>query len=161
MIDVYFSLGSNVGNKQTYLDKAIRMLKERVNNITVSSFYVTEPWGKTNQPEFLNICAKGKTNLSPKELLVFAKNIEASLGRQHIEKWGPREIDIDILFYGTKIVKTKDIEIPHPFIANRTFVLVPLAEIAPDFMHPLLKKSIKELSLALDDSGVRKVKADA
>lgn len=161
MTEVYFSLGSNVGNKQAYLDKAIQMLKHRVDNMVVSSFYVTEPWGKTDQPEFLNLCVKGKTAISPEELLTFVKEIETSLGRKHTQKWGPREIDIDILFYGDKIISNNQIEIPHPFIAERAFVLTPLKEIAPNFVHPKLKKPIIKLAQNIGSSGIRKVKTDA
>lgn len=161
MTEVYFSLGSNVGDRQAFMRNAVSHLEDKVKSLTISSFYETEPWGNTDQPKFLNLCAKGITALSAEELLVFIKTIEASLGRKHTEKWGPREIDIDILFYGNKIISDQDVEIPHPYIAHRAFVLEPLAEIAPDFIHPVLKKTIKELADNIDVSGIKKVYEDA
>ena len=105
----------------------------------------TEPWGITEQPKFINMAIKVKTDLEPGELLELLKKIESETGRQPGTRWGSRAIDLDILFYDDLIFKTVDLEIPHPAIAEREFVLKPLAEIAPDSVHPVLKKSIREL----------------
>lgn len=161
MTNLYLSLGSNVGDRKKFLDSAVEKLHGKISDIIASSMYETEPWGNLNQPQFLNMCLGGQTDLKPGELLEFIKSIESSLGRKHTEKWGPREIDIDILFYGDGVIDTSGIEIPHPFVAERAFVLIPLAEIAPDFKHPVLKKTVKELAESIDGSGVRKAGIDA
>lgn len=157
---VYLSLGSNIGDRQAYLSGAIDKLKEKLENIKTSPIYETEPWGYTDQASFLNMCLRGQTTLEPDQLLKFLKSIESESGRSHAEKWGPREIDIDILFYDEEIVDVGGLKIPHPHIAERAFVLVPLAEIAPDLAHPVLKKTIAELAESIDSSGVERL-ADA
>lgn len=154
---MYFSLGSNVGNRQKFLAGAARALEKHVSRISVSSIYQTEPWGEKDQPVFLNACVSGQTSLKPEELLDFLKSIEKSLGRKHTEKWGPREIDIDILFYGNQILKLPGLEIPHPHLAERAFVLIPLSEIAPGLIHPVLKQPISELAAAISHKGIEKV----
>lgn len=154
---VYFSLGSNVGGRQKYLSDAVDSLKQQISELEVSSFYQTEPWGNKDQPYFLNICVSGNTDLSPGELLEFIKSVESKLGRKHTEKWGPREIDIDILFYGSELIELPDIKIPHEYLAERAFVLIPLAEIAPDIIHPVLKESISDLSKKVDSSGIERL----
>lgn len=156
MAKVYFGLGSNVGNRQKFLNDALNGLKKQVSNLKISSFYQTEPWGNTDQPVYLNVCASGVTALHPLQLLDFIKSIEKKLGRVHTEKWGPREIDIDILFYGGQIFKSPELEIPHPAVVERAFVLIPLAELAPGFVHPGLKKTISELAEAIGSEGVEK-----
>ena len=105
----------------------------------------TEPWGVRDQPKFINMAAKMETSLGPEKLLNILKKIEVEMGRIPTIRWGPRVIDLDILFYDDLIMKTPDLEIPHPGIKDREFVLRPLAEIAPDKVHPVLKKSVKEL----------------
>lgn len=156
--EVYLSLGSNLGNKQEFLSQAVSDLKAEIEDMETSSIYQTAPWGKTNQPDFLNICLKGYTQLKPAALLAFVKDIESKLGRTPAEKWGPRNIDIDILFYGDEELKTEELTIPHPYLAERAFVLIPLAEIAPDFIHPMLDKSISQLAEEKDAQGVEKLK---
>lgn len=106
------------------------------------------------------MCVSGQTTLEPEQLLEFLKSIETESGRSHAEKWGPREIDIDILFYDDEIIEKNGLKIPHPNIAQRAFVLVPLVGIAPDLVHPLLKKTVAELAGSIDSSGVEKL-ADA
>jgi len=118
-----------------------------------SSLYETSPWGVTNQPYFLNLVLKGETKLSPEELLKKIKNIEKAMGRKTLEKWGPRIIDIDILFYKEKIINTPLLKIPHPQLHKRAFVLVPLKEIAPRLVHPLLKKTGQQMLDNLSDKG--------
>jgi 2-amino-4-hydroxy-6-hydroxymethyldihydropteridine diphosphokinase len=118
-----------------------------------SSLYETSPWGVTNQPYFLNLVLKGETKLSPEELLKKIKNIEKAMGRKTLEKWGPRIIDIDILFYKEKIINTPLLKIPHPQLHKRAFVLVPLKEIAPRLIHPLLKKTGQQMLDNLSDKG--------
>lgn len=135
--------------------QAVGKLKTRLDDSRVSYIYATKPWGNQDQPEFLNLCMSGKTSLTAMELFKFTSSIEKQLGRTKKEKWGPREIDIDILFYGDEVIKTQNLKIPHPFIAERAFVLVPLAEIAPDFVHPVLRLTASKLASAIDTSGVR------
>jgi 2-amino-4-hydroxy-6-hydroxymethyldihydropteridine diphosphokinase len=157
LAQIYLSIGSNMGDRRKYLKYAVERLSARLDSVKVSSLYATEPWGNTEQPEFLNLCLSGKTSSSPEELLELTRSIEKSLGRTHQEKWGPREIDIDILFYDNAIIKTAALEIPHPYVSERAFVLIPLNEIAPDLIHPVLKVSISKLAAETGPSGVRKL----
>jgi GTP cyclohydrolase-4 len=145
MITVYLCLGSNLGNRQDNLGKALAFLSQRLRIGKISSIYDTEPVGKINQPRFLNLVCEIKTMLSPVELLTLAKSIEIKLGRVLSKSNAPRPIDIDILFYGDQVIKTSEINIPHPRLADRAFVLVPLAEITPELVHPVSGKTIEEL----------------
>lgn len=156
MNTVLLSLGSNVGDRKFNLIAASNLIKDILSNNKISEIYETEPWGKTDQPKFLNLCISGETNLNPRELLKLTKSIEKSIGRKQSEKWGPREIDIDILFYNHDVIDLPELKIPHPEIQNRSFVLVPLSEIAPSFIHPVINKSIVELAQSIDTSGVKK-----
>lgn len=150
MTTIYLSLGSNIGNRKKNLEKAlIELGQNNIKEIKISSFYETEPVGP-KQRNFYNIAGKFKTNLKPQELLKTVKQIEEKLGRIKTYHWGPRLIDIDILFYGKQIVKTKNLIIPHKEIINRSFVLVPMNEIAPNFVHPANHKTIKTLEKQLD-----------
>ncbi len=149
-VPVYLSLGSNLGNRQANLDMALHLLSERMRMGKVSSIYDTEPLGNVNQPRFLNLACEVFTRLSPEGLLALSKGIERKMGR-YSRSGEPRVIDIDIILYGDTVLDTPDLVIPHPRMAERSFVLMPLAEIAPDLVHPVLKKTIKELNKAIKE----------
>jgi len=147
-------LGSNTGNPEHNIEMAEVMIAIRIGMILQkSNIYYTEPWGNKNQNYFLNLALKVSTNKSPEEILQAISIIENKMGRERIEKWGPRLIDIDIIFYGDAIIKNDCLEIPHPALSNRNFVLVPLMDICPDFIHPESKKSINEIFLESTDEG--------
>ncbi|MBN1633609.1 MAG: 2-amino-4-hydroxy-6-hydroxymethyldihydropteridine diphosphokinase [Ignavibacteria bacterium] len=150
---VFLGLGSNIGNRLNYISNAVSEIKNNGKNslIKLSSLYETEPWGKKQQNLFINIVIEISTSLSPDELLLLIKDTEKKLGRAVRSKWSEREIDVDILFYDDLVIKKKGLEIPHPEIQNRNFVLIPLNEIAPDFIHPILKKKISVLFLLSPD----------
>ena len=146
----YLGLGSNLGNREANLDMALKLLRQRMKVVKVSSIYDTEPVGKTEQPRFLNIVCEVSTRLSPEGLLALAKGIESKMGR-HGKSGEPRTIDIDILLYGDFVINTPDLVIPHPRIEERAFVLIPLAEIAPDVVHPVSWKKISEMRDAIKE----------
>jgi 2-amino-4-hydroxy-6-hydroxymethyldihydropteridine diphosphokinase len=146
MKKVYLLLGSNLEDRVKNIEFAISKLNECGLIISKrSSFYNTTPWGYKEQPEFLNIALECFTSLSPFALLEELKKIEKKMGREDTIRYGPRVIDIDIIFYEDLIIKTEKLTIPHPLMHERDFVLKPLCEIASDFIHPELKLSIKEL----------------
>ena len=150
LVPVYLGLGSNMGNRQDNLDRALDLLSQRLRVGTVSPIYDTEPVGNINQPRFLNLACEAFTRLTPEGLLALAKGIELKMGR-YSRSGEPRIIDIDILLFGDQVVNTRDLVIPHPHMAERSFVLVPLAEIAPDAVHPVFKKKIKEMNKAIKE----------
>jgi GTP cyclohydrolase-4 len=156
LVTAYLSLGSNLGNRQANLDMALKLLSERMKMGKVSSMYDTEPMGNTNQPRFLNLACEVSTRLTPEGLLALTKGIERKMGR-YSRSGEPRTIDIDIVLYGDQVIDTPDLVVPHPKMAERSFVLMPLAEIAPDLVHPVLKKTIRELNQAIkEQQGVLK-----
>lgn len=146
-VNILLSLGSNLGNKRQNILDAFRLLKESnaLTDIKLSSIYRTEPVGNLNQPWFLNAAVTGITTLSLNNFIQLCKSIEYSLGRKSRQKWTEREIDIDIIFYGEIIFKNSHLTIPHSQMQERKFVLVPCSEIAPDRVHPVLKKTISQL----------------
>lgn len=145
-------LGSNQGNREALLENARNSLVQGVGEITrVSSLYETAPWGITNQPDFLNQVIEINTLLSPEVLLKTTLRIEEQLGRYRSYRNAPRTIDIDILFYGNEIVQLPHLQIPHPRLQDRLFVLIPLQELVPQLVHPVLKKTVDELVEACAD----------
>ncbi len=146
MTTVHLLLGSNLGNREHNLQLANQEIGRLLGPIiTASSVYKTAAWGNTNQPEFYNQVVVATTEKSPEEALRAILNIEDQLGRTRTEKWGSRIIDIDILFWDDQVVSTPELTIPHPGIPQRRFTLIPLLEISPDFIHPVLQKSVQEL----------------
>lgn len=143
----YLGLGSNLGDRKEYINQALSRLVSHsgIKLLKCSSIIETKAFGKTDQPDFLNCILKIDTPLQPRDLLNLCLKIEKNLGRIRYEKWGPRIIDIDILFYGDMIIEEKELIIPHPGIANRKFVLDSLNELCPDYVHPVLQKRINEI----------------
>ncbi|MGD0795610.1 MAG: 2-amino-4-hydroxy-6-hydroxymethyldihydropteridine diphosphokinase [Dehalococcoidales bacterium] len=157
LVKVYLGLGSNLGNRQENLDTALKLISQRMQVGKVSSIYDTEAVGTVAQPRFLNMACEVFTRLAPEGLLALVKGVEFKMGR-HSRTGEPRTIDVDILLYGDTVVKTKELEIPHPKMTERQFVLVPLAEIAPDAVHPVTKKTIKEMNQSIKEvQGVMKL----
>ena len=155
MNTVYLSLGSNVGDREANLVRAIDELASRGARILrQSSFYETEPLEIRDQAWFLNCAVEAETELDPRQLLETLLEIEIEMGRRRSIKYGPRNIDIDILLFGASVVNARDLVIPHPRMAERRFVLVPMSEIAPDARHPVLGKTMKELLKATADESV-------
>jgi 2-amino-4-hydroxy-6-hydroxymethyldihydropteridine diphosphokinase len=143
----YLGLGSNLGDRKDYINRAITRFAaiDSIKLLKCSSIIETEPFGRQDQPEFLNCVLKISTSLSPEELLKICQETEISLGRIHRELWGPRTIDIDILFYGKRIVDLPHLVIPHPGITVRKFILTSLMELCPDFIHPITHRSIRQM----------------
>ena len=147
----FIGLVSNRGDKEKNLHQALQLLAAKARVQRVSGFYETEPVGFEDQPWFLNAVAELETGLVPRQLLDFLLSVEAALGRTRSTRWGPRAIDLDLLFYGNEIIDEPGLKIPHPELHKRRFVLEPLAELAPDFVHPALKQTSKALLVALKD----------
>lgn len=151
MSKVWIALGSNMGEGRKNLDLAIKMMNERgVLVEKVSTYIETEPYGYTEQDNFVNAVCIAETKLSPRELLEVLLKIELDMGRVRIIKWGPRIIDLDILFYEDLIIDEEDLKVPHIEIQKRSFVLEPMNEISPDKIHPVFKKSVNQLLLDLN-----------
>lgn len=152
MQQVYLALGSNVGDSESYIRKATELLAAQLRELRTAPIYVSKAVGYTNQPDFYNTAVMGLTALSPVALLEFVKQTEQQIGRVHRFRWGPREIDIDIIFYGDTVHDTPDLTIPHPRFAERDFVLRPLVDIDPLLSDPVTGKLVSELLQQLPDS---------
>ena len=146
----YVALGSNLGDKDANLRRALELVQQRgVEVVKTSSFICTEPYGVTDQPQFLNGVCEVRTSLEPLELLHTLLDIEQEMGRVRLRHWGERNIDLDLLLYEDVVMNTPELKLPHPDMQNRDFVLLPLDEIAPEIIHPTLQKTISELVICL------------
>lgn len=145
MVTAYLGLGSNLGKREEYLRDGVRLLRNSLELIQLSSVYETEPWGYTDQPPFLNLVCEIETDQTSHQVLKAAKEVERQVGRSPTFRYGPRVLDIDLLLYGDQVISTASLTVPHLGIAERAFVLVPLAEIASIRVHPVLGLSVGEL----------------
>ena len=150
----YIALGTNLGNRLANLRAAIAAFAPEIVVTAESHVYETPPWGYEDQPAFLNMVVKAETGLGPESLLKNQKQLEVELGREQNFRWGPRLIDLDILFYDNMVIDTPPLVIPHPRLHERAFVLVPLADVAPDLIHPIFQKSVSQLLAEVDRQGV-------
>ncbi|GAB4387494.1 MAG: 2-amino-4-hydroxy-6-hydroxymethyldihydropteridine diphosphokinase [Thermodesulfovibrionales bacterium] len=151
MAVVHIGVGSNLGDRAANCGRAVELLGRRGIRVRKrSSLHETEPWGLRDQPRFLNMALEAETGLGPRDLLLALKAVEAEMGRAPAERYGPRVIDLDILLYGSLAVKEPGLEIPHPRMHERAFVLAPLSEIAPRAVHPVLGKTVEELMAELE-----------
>lgn len=157
---VYLALGSNIGERLINLRNARQAMTSGVSIEACSPVYETPPWGVSNQPAFLNQVVKASTCLAPQALLDYLKGLEIQLGRRETYRNGPRLIDIDILFYDDLVLDTPPLTIPHPRMEGRTFVWLPLVDLAPDFRHPLINKTARQILAELDTSGITRVGED-
>lgn len=154
---VYLALGSNLGNREENLKQAIASLSPQMVVKEKSHVYETPPWGYEDQPRFLNQVLKAQTYVQPEQLLKHIKRLEVALGRKATFRNGPREIDIDILMYDDLVLNTSILTLPHPHMHERGFVLLPLMDIAPDLVHPLTGKSVREMLIACNLGGIKQV----
>ena len=158
MKTAYLALGSNIGDREANLRTAVNLLEsDEIRVVRRSSLYETAPQELLDQPWFLNAVVEIETSFFPLQLLARGREIEREMGRRRVTPKGPRNIDIDILFYGRSAIATAELEVPHPRIAQRGFVLEPLAEIAPEFRHPVTGKTANEMLAALEPQGVRRL----
>ncbi|NBC47174.1 MAG: 2-amino-4-hydroxy-6-hydroxymethyldihydropteridine diphosphokinase [Gammaproteobacteria bacterium] len=157
MATVYLSLGTNLGDRAYNLERAVTRLTEVLDALVLSSVYETDPWGLVDQPDFYNLCALGETTLEPRALLRLLKHLERALGRVDGTLWGPRLIDIDLLFYDDQVLDEPALQVPHPRIRGRAFVLIPLLDLVEDLEHPALKRSIRSLASEVDATTVRRL----
>ncbi len=155
MHTVYHGLGTNLGDRRKNLDAAVQALAPQVRVTGLSKVYETPAWGYEDQPLFLNAAVRAETELSPQDLLLFVKDLERKLGRTESFRWGPRLIDIDILFYDDLVVKTAGLVIPHPRLHERAFVLVPLRDLKPDLAHPTLGKTVQQMLEGMETGYIR------
>jgi 2-amino-4-hydroxy-6-hydroxymethyldihydropteridine diphosphokinase len=151
------SAGSNLGERMTYLDFAVSWLREAGKEIRASAVYETQPVGFDEQPWFLNIAVELQTSMAALDLLECCRRIEEAAGRTREIRWGPRTLDLDILLYGDCVVHEPNLSIPHPRMAERRFVLRPLADIAPDAVHPVLNKTVRKLLDSCPDPAIARL----
>jgi 2-amino-4-hydroxy-6-hydroxymethyldihydropteridine diphosphokinase len=154
---LFLGLGSNLGDRWANLQRAVRALADLMVIEAISPVYKTAPWGLKTQPEFLNLCLSTSTVLKPLPLLTEIKKIENRLGRKPSVRWGPRLLDIDILFYDDLILADEQLTIPHPQLAERAFVLAPLADLAPHFQHPQSSLTVEQMLAKVDQTAVYKL----
>jgi 2-amino-4-hydroxy-6-hydroxymethyldihydropteridine diphosphokinase len=152
---IYLALGTNLGDRPANLRAALAALPPVVMLLESSPIYETPPWGVTDQPAFLNMVIKGKTRLEAQNLLKHLKFLETQLGRLPSIRYGPRKIDIDLLFYDDILLNTPELTIPHPRLHERAFVLIPLADLAPELVHPAFGKTVRQLLADVDITGVK------
>ncbi|MFQ5646634.1 MAG: 2-amino-4-hydroxy-6-hydroxymethyldihydropteridine diphosphokinase [bacterium] len=161
MAEVFLSVGSNLGNRKANCELALQRLNQKRHRVVKrSSFYRTRPLGLTDQPNFLNIVVELLTESSPWTLLSDLQRIEKEIGRRRSVRWGPRLIDLDIIFFDRKVIKEKRLTVPHPLIQERGFVLIPLLEIAPDIAHPVLNRPCSTLLAELNEPSDSVIKID-
>ena len=151
---IYLSLGSNLDDRYAALQAALAAFPPAVTVLAESPIYETPPWGVTGQPAFLNMVVRAETHLAPLALLAFLKRLETQLGRLPSIRYGPRKIDLDILFYDELVLDTPELFLPHPRLSERAFVLVPLADLAPGLVHPVLGRPIRDLLATVDTKGI-------
>jgi 2-amino-4-hydroxy-6-hydroxymethyldihydropteridine diphosphokinase len=152
MDNIFLLLGSNLGDRESYIGQALDLINQQIGFVELcSSLYETAAWGKADQPKFLNQAIRLNSSMTPMKLLEAIWSIEDNLNRTREERWGARTIDIDILFYGSEIINLPELIIPHKLLHERRFVLMPLDEIASDLNHPVLQKTIHQLLLDLID----------
>lgn len=152
---IYLALGTNLGERLENLRTAIQSMPPEIQVLEESHIYETPPWGYEDQPSFLNMVIKAETDLKPESLLTYLKQLEVELGREQNFRWGPRLIDLDILFYDDLVIDTPPLVIPHPRLHERGFVLVPLVDVAADYVHPVLGQFVWELLFEADVSGIK------
>ena len=153
----WFGIGANLGDRLANVSHALSLLAETCHDLSASAVFETPPWGDPDQPSFLNLVARGSTRLTPEALLARVKEIEHIVGRRPTRRWGPRIVDVDILAYGDLSARTSALEIPHPRMAERAFVMVPLADLDPAWMHPVLGLTATAMVAALPASDRRGV----
>lgn len=152
MPDVYLHLGSNIGDKEKHINTAVDMIAEHIGDVVQrSSFYTTEPWGNENQEEYKNLAVHCVTRKTPNSVLDSIHEIETAMGRKRQNRWGPRKIDIDIIFYDDEIIVDSSLIIPHRLMHKRNFVLIPMLEIAAEFVHPILGLSVEDIYASSED----------
>lgn len=152
--EIYLALGTNLGDRLANLRAALRSLPPDIRPVSVSRIFETPPWGFTDQPAFLNMAVHARTRLKPESLLRKLKTLEVELGREPGFRWGPRLIDLDILFYDDLILDSPPLVIPHKRLHERAFVLVPLADVAADLVHPVLGKTVLQLLADVDTGDI-------
>lgn len=152
MAVTYLAIGSNVGDSEHFIGQAIKLLQDKITEVTQAPIYRSKAVGYTNQSDFFNTVVQGKTDLKPQELLKFVKTVEQKVGRVERFRWGPREIDIDIIFYGDQIIDESSLHIPHARFAERDFVLRPITDLNPEFIDPRSKLTVTQLYAKLPET---------